>query len=173
MLDNGGESHVVANRRRGRRPGWDRVFTWDGISIGGMDAYDPSVTMASMATRTERVRLRTILTPPRRRGPGSSPRDDDARPTEWRAPHRARRARRSRRRERRRGDRPASSRGASRRGAVHPPGLWSGDPFEFTGKQFRFGPMSFRPTPGPAAAEPGSGWPGSGGWSARWPRAPL
>ncbi|HET7095553.1 MAG TPA: LLM class flavin-dependent oxidoreductase [Thermomicrobiales bacterium] len=49
--------------------GWDGVFTWDGIAIGDMPSYDPWVTMAAMAMRTERVRLGAILTPPSRRRP--------------------------------------------------------------------------------------------------------
>ena len=49
--------------------GWDGVFTWDGISIGTTDTYDPWVVMAAMAMRTGRVRLGAIVTPPARRRP--------------------------------------------------------------------------------------------------------
>lgn len=47
--------------------GWDGVFYWDGIGFPG--AYDPWVTMASIAMRTERVRFGAIVTPPSRRRP--------------------------------------------------------------------------------------------------------
>ena len=48
--------------------GWDGVFTWDGIAVG-LDAWDPWVTMAVFALRTERVTLGAIVTPPARRRP--------------------------------------------------------------------------------------------------------
>ncbi len=50
--------------------GWDGVFFWDGMAMpGGWPTYDPWVTMAAMAMRTERVRLGAIVTPPSRRRP--------------------------------------------------------------------------------------------------------
>lgn len=50
--------------------GWDGVFYWDAIAIGGYaPIYDPWVTMAAFATATERVKLGTIITPPSRRRP--------------------------------------------------------------------------------------------------------
>jgi hypothetical protein len=49
--------------------GWDGVFFWDGVAIGDMDIYDPWVVMAAMAMRTERVRLGAIVSPPSRRRP--------------------------------------------------------------------------------------------------------
>ncbi|WIG60653.1 MAG: hypothetical protein OJF49_003401 [Ktedonobacterales bacterium] len=50
--------------------GWDGAFYWDGICIEGVGAmFDPWVTMAAMAMRTERVRLGAMLTPLSRRRP--------------------------------------------------------------------------------------------------------
>ena len=50
--------------------GWDGVFYWDGVAIPGADPiYDPWVTMAAIAMRTERVRFGAIVTPPSRRRP--------------------------------------------------------------------------------------------------------
>jgi alkanesulfonate monooxygenase SsuD/methylene tetrahydromethanopterin reductase-like flavin-dependent oxidoreductase (luciferase family) len=50
--------------------GWDGVFYWDAIAIPGMaPIYDPWVTLAAFAMRTERVRLGNIITPPSRRRP--------------------------------------------------------------------------------------------------------
>ena len=54
---------------RAETHGWDGVFTWDAISIGTIDTYDPWVVMAAMAMRTERVRLGAIVTPLARRRP--------------------------------------------------------------------------------------------------------
>ncbi|HSL34549.1 MAG TPA: LLM class flavin-dependent oxidoreductase, partial [Candidatus Limnocylindrales bacterium] len=131
--------------------GWDGVFTWDGISVGEMDTYDPWVVMAAMAMRTQRVTLGAIVTPPSRRRP-------------WKL------ARETMTLDRLSGGRlvlPVGL-GALDDGAfgnVGEPtdtrtraelldeslaileGLWSGEPFAFEGRHFRFGPMTFRPTP--------------------------
>jgi hypothetical protein len=131
--------------------GWDGVFTWDGIAIGDADTYDPWVMMAAMAVRTERVRLGAIITPPARRRP-------------WKLA-----------RETMTLDRLSKGRlvfpvglGALDDGAfgnVGEPtdirtraelldesldiieGLWTGEPFGYEGRHYRFGPMTFRPTP--------------------------
>lgn len=131
--------------------GWDGVFSWDGIAIGEGDTYDPWVTMAAMAMRTEHVRLGAILTPPSRRRP-------------WKL------ARESMTLDRLSGGRLVLPVGL---GALDDAafgnvgeatdtrvraemldeslaileGLWSGVPFGFDGRHYRFGPMTFRPTP--------------------------
>ncbi|HEX7471500.1 MAG TPA: LLM class flavin-dependent oxidoreductase [Candidatus Limnocylindrales bacterium] len=131
--------------------GWDGVFTWDGIAIGETETFDPWVVMAAMAMRTERVRLGAIVTPPSRRRP-------------WKL------AREAMTLDRLSGGRlvvPVGL-GALDDGAfgnVGDPtdariraemldesleileGLWSGEPFGFEGRHYRFGPMTFRPTP--------------------------
>jgi alkanesulfonate monooxygenase SsuD/methylene tetrahydromethanopterin reductase-like flavin-dependent oxidoreductase (luciferase family) len=131
--------------------GWDGVFTWDGISVGAIDTYDPWVVMAAMAVRTERVTLGAIVTPPSRRRPWKLAREtmtldrlsngrlvlpvglgalDDAgfgnvgEPTEARA----------------RAELLDESLEILE-------GLWSGQPFAFEGRHYRFGKMTFRPTP--------------------------
>ena len=61
-----GDPHTVADlARESEEADWDGVFYWDGILVGEMETYDPWVVMASMAMRTERVRLGA--------DPGSSP----------------------------------------------------------------------------------------------------
>lgn len=131
--------------------GWDGAFTWDGIAIGDGDTYDPWVVMAAMAMRTERVRLGAILTPPSRRRP-------------WKL------ARETMTLDRLSGGRlvlPVGL-GALDDGAFGNvgeatdartraemldesltilEGLWSGEPFGFDGRHYRFDPMTFRPTP--------------------------
>jgi alkanesulfonate monooxygenase SsuD/methylene tetrahydromethanopterin reductase-like flavin-dependent oxidoreductase (luciferase family) len=131
--------------------GWDGVFTWDGVAIGTMDTYDPWVVLAAMAMRTERVRLGAVVTPPARRRPWKLAREsmtldllsngrlvlpvglgttDDAafgnvgEPTEARIR--------------------AEKLDESLAILV---GLWSGEPFGFAGRHYRFEPMIFRPTP--------------------------
>ncbi len=49
--------------------GWDGAFYWDAICVGAFDTYDPWVVMAAMAMRTSRVHLGAMLTPPARRRP--------------------------------------------------------------------------------------------------------
>jgi alkanesulfonate monooxygenase SsuD/methylene tetrahydromethanopterin reductase-like flavin-dependent oxidoreductase (luciferase family) len=131
--------------------GWDGVFTWDGIALGSMDTYDPWVTMAAIAMRTERVRLGAIVTPPARRRPWKLAREtvsldrlsngrlilpvglgalDDAafgnvgEPTEARV----------------RAELLDES-------LAILAGLWTGEPFAFHGRHHRFEEMTFRPTP--------------------------
>jgi alkanesulfonate monooxygenase SsuD/methylene tetrahydromethanopterin reductase-like flavin-dependent oxidoreductase (luciferase family) len=131
--------------------GWDGAFYYDAIAIGDAPMYDPWVVMAAMAMRTERVRLGAIVTPPSRRRPWKLAREamtldrlsngrlilpvglgalDDAgfanvgEPTEARI----------------RAEMLDES-------LAILAGLWSGEPFAFDGRHYRFGPMTFRPTP--------------------------
>lgn len=131
--------------------GWDGVFSWDGISLGAMDTFDPWVLMAALAMRTERVRLGAILTPTPRRRPwklaretmtldrlsngrlvvpvGMGATDDQGfgnvgEPVD--APTRSQRLNES---------------------LDILVGLWSGEPFGYDGRHYRFGPMTFLPTP--------------------------
>jgi alkanesulfonate monooxygenase SsuD/methylene tetrahydromethanopterin reductase-like flavin-dependent oxidoreductase (luciferase family) len=131
--------------------GWDGVFTWDGIAIGALDTYDPWIVMAAIAMRTERVRFGAIVSPPSRRRP-------------WKL------ARETMSLDRLSGGRLVLPVGL---GALDDggfgnvgeatdvrtraelldetleilDGLWSGEPFAFEGRHYRFGPMTFRPTP--------------------------
>lgn len=50
--------------------GWDGFFLWDHLAfVWGPPAADPWVTLAAVATRTERLRLGTAVTPVARRRP--------------------------------------------------------------------------------------------------------
>ena len=131
--------------------GWDGVFYYDAIAIGDAPLYDPWVVMAAMAMRTQRVRLGAIVTPPARRRPWKLAREamtldrlsngrlilpvglgalDDAgfanvgEPTDARV----------------RAEKLDES-------LAILAGLWTGEPFAFEGRHYRFGPMTFRPTP--------------------------
>jgi alkanesulfonate monooxygenase SsuD/methylene tetrahydromethanopterin reductase-like flavin-dependent oxidoreductase (luciferase family) len=131
--------------------GWDGAFYYDAIAIGEAPMYDPWVVMAAMAMLTERVRLGAIVTPPSRRRPWKLAREamtldrlsngrlilpvglgalDDAgfanvgEPTE-----------------------PRIRAEMLDESLAILDGLWSGEPFAFEGRHYRFGPMTFRPTP--------------------------
>jgi hypothetical protein len=41
--------------------GWDGFFSWDGISIGTVDTFDPWVLLGAIASRTERITLGAML----------------------------------------------------------------------------------------------------------------
>jgi alkanesulfonate monooxygenase SsuD/methylene tetrahydromethanopterin reductase-like flavin-dependent oxidoreductase (luciferase family) len=129
--------------------GWDGIFTWDGIAIGGGDTYDPWVVLAAMAMRTERVTLGAIVTPPSRRRPWKLAREtmsvdvlsggrlvlpvglgalDDA---AFGAVGEATDAR-------------TRAELLDETLAILE-GLWSGEPFGFVGAHYRFPAMTFRP----------------------------
>ena len=71
----GGEPRTLAELSyEAEVAGWDGVFIPDSIAIDtpefpAMPAFDPWVTLAAMAMRTERVRLGAIITPILRRRP--------------------------------------------------------------------------------------------------------
>lgn len=131
--------------------GWDAVFTWDAIAIGEGEVHDPWIVLAAMAMRTERVRLGAMVFAPPRRRP-------------WKL------AREASTLDQLTGGRLLLPVGLgamedSGFGNVGEPtearvraelldetlaildGLWSGEPFAFDGDHYRFGPMTFRPTP--------------------------
>ena len=70
VLTAGNIHEIAAMAAEAEAAGWDGVFYWDGIAIPGADPiYDPWVTLAAIAMRTERVRFGAIITPPSRRRP--------------------------------------------------------------------------------------------------------
>lgn len=131
--------------------GWDGVFTYDAIDIGGAEMYDPWTLLGAMAMRTERVVLGAIVFVPTRRRPWKMAREaltvdhlsngrlvmpvglgtlDD------------------------RGFAGVGEATATReRAAILDEalaimdGLWSGAPFEHHGAAFDFTPMTFVPRP--------------------------
>jgi alkanesulfonate monooxygenase SsuD/methylene tetrahydromethanopterin reductase-like flavin-dependent oxidoreductase (luciferase family) len=149
----GGEAREqVELARAAETAEWDGVFTWDGIHVGDdLETYDPWALMGAMAMATERVRLGAMLTPPSRRRP-------------WKLAREATTV-----------DRLSSGRlilpvglgavddrgvtglgeAADRKTRAERldealeivTGLWSGEPFGYDGRHYRFEPMAFRPTP--------------------------
>jgi len=151
ILTSGGPRDAAELAAEAEAAGWDGVFTWDGISVGSMDTFDPWVTMAAMAMTTSRVRLGAIVTPPSRRRPwklarettsvdvlsggrlvlpvGLGALDDAGFGHVGEATERRERAERL------------------DESLAILAGLWSGEPFSFSGRHYRFGEMTFRPTP--------------------------
>jgi len=151
ILTSGSPREAAGLAAEAEAAGWDGVFTWDGISVGSADTYDPWVTMAAMAMTTSRVRLGAIVTPPSRRRPWKLARetvsvdvlsggrlvlpvglgavDDAGFGNVGEATDRRERAERL----------------DEALGILA--GLWSGGPFAFSGKHYRFSEMTFWPTP--------------------------
>jgi len=151
VLTAGGPREQAEHAAVAEAAGWDGVFTWDGIAIGPGDTYDPWVVLAALAMRTERVTLGAVVTPPSRRRPWKLAREtmtldilsngrlvlpvglgalDDAafgnvgEPTD------------------------ARTRAELLDESLEIlEGLWSGEPFGFEGRHYRFEPMTFRPRP--------------------------
>ena len=65
----GTAEQTVHLAREAEAHGWDGFFTWDGISVGPMDTWDPWVLLGALATRTERIRLGAMVFPLARRRP--------------------------------------------------------------------------------------------------------
>jgi alkanesulfonate monooxygenase SsuD/methylene tetrahydromethanopterin reductase-like flavin-dependent oxidoreductase (luciferase family) len=152
IIVNAGDPRTMADlAAEAEAAGWDGVFYWDGIAIGAMEIYDPWVVLAAMAMRTQRVRLGLVVSAPARQRPWKLAREtmtldhlssgrlvlpvglgalDDAgfgnvgEPTEART----------------------RAELLDETLAILD-GLWSGQPFGFEGRHYRFGPMTFRPTP--------------------------
>jgi alkanesulfonate monooxygenase SsuD/methylene tetrahydromethanopterin reductase-like flavin-dependent oxidoreductase (luciferase family) len=150
VLTAGNIHEIAAMATEAEAAGWDGVFYWDGMAIPGVDPiYDPWVTLAAIAMRTERVRFGAIVTPPSRRRP-------------WKL------ARETVTLDHLSGGRIVLPVGL---GAVDDPGFagvgeptdrriraelldesleiltraWSGEPFSYEGKHFQMAEMTFRP----------------------------
>ncbi len=68
----GSAAGLVELGRAADANGWDGVFLWDHLHFvraWSVETHDPWVLLGAMATRTERVRLGTLITPLARRRP--------------------------------------------------------------------------------------------------------
>lgn len=152
IITGGPVAEQIELARTAEAAGWDGAFTWDGIHLGdAFEVHDPWVLMSAFAMATERVRIGAIIQPLARRRPwkvareavtldhvsngrfvlcvGLGAMDDSG----W-----GRVGEETDRRVR-----------AERLDETLQilTGLWSGEPFGFTGEHYRFEPMAFRPGP--------------------------
>jgi alkanesulfonate monooxygenase SsuD/methylene tetrahydromethanopterin reductase-like flavin-dependent oxidoreductase (luciferase family) len=65
----GSAAQMVQLAREAEAHGWDAFFTWDGISVGPMDTWDPWTLLGAVAVSTERIRLGAMIFPLARRRP--------------------------------------------------------------------------------------------------------
>jgi alkanesulfonate monooxygenase SsuD/methylene tetrahydromethanopterin reductase-like flavin-dependent oxidoreductase (luciferase family) len=151
VLTAGGPRAAADLAARAEAAGWDGVFTYDAIAIGSEPMHDPWILLAAMAMETDRVTLGAIVFAPARRRPWKLAREaasldilsrgrlvlpvgigaiDDAGFGNVGEPVDART----------RAERLDET-------LAILDGLWSGEPFEFEGVHYRFGPMTFQPTP--------------------------
>jgi len=153
VIVTGGPLHEqVALAQAAEAAGWDGVFTWDGIHLGDeLEVHDPWVLMAGFAAATRRVRLGAILMPLARRRPWKVAREavtlDHLSNGRLVLPV---------------GLGALDDNGWGRVGEPTEPrvraerldetldilcGLWSGAPFGYQGRHYKFEPMAFQPTP--------------------------
>jgi alkanesulfonate monooxygenase SsuD/methylene tetrahydromethanopterin reductase-like flavin-dependent oxidoreductase (luciferase family) len=70
IIPGGDLQTIVSLAREAEEAGWDGVFYWDGICIAGAGPmFDPWVTLAAIAMQTSRVRVGAIISPLSRRRP--------------------------------------------------------------------------------------------------------
>jgi alkanesulfonate monooxygenase SsuD/methylene tetrahydromethanopterin reductase-like flavin-dependent oxidoreductase (luciferase family) len=152
LITGGPAREQVALARAADDAGWDGVFTFDGIHVGDdIEIHDPFALLAAFAVATSRVRLGAIVHPLARRKP-------------WEV------ARQATTVDQLSGGRlvlpvglgAVDDAGFARVGDVADrrtraerldesleilTGLWSGEPFGYRGRHYRFEPLAFRPTP--------------------------
>ena len=152
IITGGPVTDQVNLARAAEAAGWDGVFNWDGIHVGdAIEVHDPWVLMSAFAMATERVRIGAMVQPLARRRPWKVAREtvtldhvsrgrfvlcvglgavDDSgwgrvgEPT----------------------DRRTRAERLDETLAILE-GLWTGEPFGFAGRHYRFEPMAFVPRP--------------------------
>lgn len=69
VASHGSAHQVLEMAQEAEACGWDGFFTWDGISVGPMDTWDPWALLGAVAVRTERILLGAMVFPLARRRP--------------------------------------------------------------------------------------------------------
>jgi len=57
----GSAERIVEMGVAAEEAGWDGFFSWDGISVGPVDTFDPWVLLGAIATRTSRITLGAMV----------------------------------------------------------------------------------------------------------------
>ncbi|GAA2722428.1 LLM class flavin-dependent oxidoreductase [Cellulomonas aerilata] len=65
----GSVAQTVRLAQEAEAHGWDGFFTWDGISVGPLDTWDPWTLLGALAVSTQRIRLGAMVFPLARRRP--------------------------------------------------------------------------------------------------------
>ncbi|MTD17377.1 LLM class flavin-dependent oxidoreductase [Nakamurella sp. YIM 132087] len=65
----GSTAQVLEMAETAEAAGWDGFFTWDGISIGEVDTFDPWALLGALTQRTSRMVLGAMVFPLARRRP--------------------------------------------------------------------------------------------------------
>ena len=60
-LSKGTPEETLRLAQEAENAGWDGVFTWDAISVGPWDVFDPWVMMGAIAGVTERVKIGAMI----------------------------------------------------------------------------------------------------------------
>lgn len=152
VIPGGDLEMIIEMAQEAEAAGWDGFFYWDGIYIESAGPlYDPWVVLAAIALKTERVRIGALLTPLSRRRPWKVAREtvtldhlshgrlilpvglgalDDGGFTRVNEVT----------------DRKQRAQLLDESLAILT-GLWSGEPFQFTGKHYQVQEMTFLPRP--------------------------
>lgn len=70
IVGSAGDVHELVHlAQEAEAHGWDGFFTWDGISVGPLDTWDPWTLLGAVAARTERIRLGAMIFALARRRP--------------------------------------------------------------------------------------------------------
>ena len=151
VLNVGSPRELLDLAARAEDAGWDGVFTYDAIDIGGAEMYDPWTLLAAMAMRTSRVRLGAIVFAPTRRRPWKLAREaltvDHLSAGRLVVPVGLGAL------EDRGFGGVGEATGVRERAVILDEtlaildGLWSGEPFGFQGTHYRLEPMTFQPRP--------------------------
>lgn len=152
IITGGAVDEQISAARAAEDAGWDGVFTWDGIHVGdATEVHDPWVLMSAFAMATDRVRIGALIQPLARRRPWKVAREaatldhvshgrfvlcvglgapDDSGWARVGEP----------------ADRRTRAEKLDETLSILE-GLWTGEPFGFDGRHYRFPPMAFRPRP--------------------------
>lgn len=69
VASNGSTQQILDMAVAAEAAGWDGFFTWDGISVGAMDTFDPWALLGAIAVKSQTMTLGAMIFPLSRRRP--------------------------------------------------------------------------------------------------------